>query len=211
MSEQKTRITLAIVLAIVSVFLIAGASYSFFPVQESPSNPVILPLPMPTSPPGTSTNNQSNVMPMLLLDVMLLQYPDSTKSFRFNITQGETIKINVTLSSLSNDTEFTIPLYLSVGAFENQPSAKMITSPPSPYPALPWPSHDDSPTAPKPFEATFDPNPLILKPNESKASILTITALEDAEPGTYTMFVEMGNWEQTGLGGATLQITIIPR
>lgn len=192
MNKQKTRIILAIALAIVSVCLIAGASYQFFPAQESASNPAILHMP-------------------LLLDVMLSQYSDSTESFRFNITQGETIKINVTLSSLSNDTEFTIPLYLSVGAFENQPSAKMITSPPSPYPALPWPSHHDSPTAPKPFEASFDPNPLILKPDESRTSILTITALEDAELGTYTMFVEMGNWEQTGLGGATFQLTVVPK
>lgn len=110
-------------------------------------------------------------------------------------------------------TEFTIPLYLSVGAFENQPlrSAIMITSPPSPYPALPYPSYDVSPTAPKPFEASFDPNPLIIKPGESGTSILTITALEEAELGTYTMFVQMGNWEQTGLGGATLRITIMPK
>lgn len=209
MSEQKTRIMLAIVLALISVSLIAGASYTFFPVQAPSYNPVILPL--PTSPPGTPSDNQSNVMPMLLLDVMLSQYSGTTESYRFNITQGETIRIAVTLSSLSNDTEFTVPLYLSVGAFENQPFTKMITSPPSPYPALPWPSHDDSPTVSKPFTADFDPNPLTLKPNESKASILTVTALEDAKIGTYTMFIEMGNWEQAGLGGVTFLLEVMSR
>jgi hypothetical protein len=197
MNKQKTRIILAIALAIVLVALIAVASYYLFPAQEfqeAPPNGVIY-----HTPP--------------LLDVRLSQYPETTRSNEFNITKGETIKINVTLSSLSNDTEFTIPLYFSVGAFENEPlrSAIMITSPPSPYPALPYPSYDVSPTAPKPFEASFDPNPLILKPNESKTAILTITALEDAEPGTYTMFVHMGNWEQTGLGGATLRITVMPK
>lgn len=210
MSEQKTRITLATVLAVVLVSLIVGAGYQFFPAQEPSSNPVILPMPSPTQ--GPSTNNQNTtVKAMLQLDAELSQYPDSTESFRFNITHGETIRINVTLSSLSNQTEFTIPLYLSVGAFQNQPFAKVITSPPTPYPALPWPSHDDSPAAPKPFEASFDPNPLILKPNESKTTILTITALEDAALGTYTMLVEMGNWEQTGLGGATFQLTVVPK
>jgi hypothetical protein len=180
---------LAIVLAVVSVSLMVAASLHFFPAQE--------PSPLPKTPP--------------LLDVTLSQYNDSTQSFKFNITQGETIRINVTLISLSNQTEFTTPLYLSVGAFENQPSyTKIIASPPSPYPVLPWPSHDDSPDVAKPFEAAFDPNPIILEPSETKTAILTITALEDAKLGTYTMSVEMGNWEQTGLGGATFWLTIMP-
>jgi len=193
MNKQKT-IILAIALAIVSIALIVVASYQFFPAPEAPPNGAIY----HTEP---------------LLDVRLAQYPETTRSNEFNITQGETIKINVTLSSHSNDTEFTIPLYFSVGAFENEPlrSAIMITSPPSPYPALPYPSYDVSPTAPKPFEATFDPNPLVIKPSESGTSILTITTLEAAELGTYTMFVQMGNSEQTGLGGATLQITVMQK
>lgn len=193
MSKQKTRIILAAVIAIALVSLIAVASYYLFPTHEASPNGVIY-----HTPP--------------LLDVTLSQYSDSTEKFRFNITQGETIKINVTLSSHSNDTEFTTPLYLSVGAFENEPlpSAIMITSPPSPYPALPYPSYDVSPTAPKPFEASFDPNPLIIKPGESGTSILTITTLEAAELGTYTIFVQMGNSEQTGLGGATIQLTVMP-
>ena len=147
-----------------------------------------------------------------LLDVTLSQYPETTSSNYFSIANGETIKINMTLSSLSNDTEFTIPLYLSVGAFENEPirSAIMVTSPPSPYPALPYPSYNVSSTAPKPFEASFDPDPLIIKPGESETSILTITTLEAAEAGKYTMCFEMGNWEQTGVSGETFQLEVMP-
>ena len=193
MNKQKT-IILAIALAIVSVVLIVVASYQFFPVQEA-------------SPNGAIYHTEP------LLDVRLSQYPGSTDSNYFRIPKGETIKINVTLSSHSNDTEFTIPLYLSVGAFENEPlhSANMITSPPSPYPALPYPSYDVSPTAPKPFEASFDPNPLVIKPSESETSILTVTTLEAAELGTYTIFVHLGNSEQTGLGGATLRMTVMQK
>jgi len=192
-SKQKT-IILAAVLAIVLVSVIALASYQFFPAREPPLDEI-----------GYHT--------LPLLDVTLSTYPDSTRIFSLGMTQGEIIKINVTLFSLSNDTEFTIPLYLSVGAFENQPlhPPKIVASPPPPYPALPWPSHGDSPTAPKPFNASFDPHALVLKPNEIKSSILTITALEDAEPGTYTMTVETGNVEQTSFGGTTLQIAITPR
>jgi hypothetical protein len=62
---------------------------------------------------------------------------------------------------------------LSVGAFENQPSyTKIIASPPSPYPVLPWPSHDDSPDVAKPFEAAFDPNPIILEPSETRSVMI---------------------------------------
>jgi hypothetical protein len=213
MSENKKRIALAIVLAMVSVFLIAEASYLFFPSQDlsvdstTSYNPLIVPI--PTSPPGTPTNNQTIVnQTSPLLGVVFGQYANSTKSFEFNITQGETIKINVNFSSRSSDIEFTLPLYLSIGAFENKPSPQMIVSPPWPYPALPWPSHHDSPNASKPFDASFDFNPLTLQPEESKTSILTITALEGAQVGTYTMIVEMGNWNQTGLGGATFKLTV---
>jgi len=192
-SKQKTRIILAVVLATVLVSLIVVASYYFFPAREAPPDWEIY-----HEPP--------------LLDVRLSQYPETTESNYFSITKGETIKINVTLLSFSNDTEFTIPLYLSVGAFENEPlpSAIIITSPPSPYPALPYPSYNVSTTAPKPFEASFELNPLIVKPGESESSILTITTLEAAEVGTYTMFVHTGNSEQTGLGGATIRLEVMP-
>lgn len=193
MSKQKTRIILAVVLAIVLVSLIAVVSYHFFPTQETPSNGAISHTPW-------------------LLDVRLSHYPETTRSNEFNITKGETIKINVTLSSHSNDTEFTIPLYLSVEAFENQPLSPsiLITSPPSPYPVLPYPSYEQSSTAPKPFEASFDPNPLIIKPGESRTTILTITTLEAAEEGKYTMFVQLGNSEQTGLAAANIRLEVMP-
>ena len=193
MSKQKTKIILATVLAIILVSLIAWASYYLFPAREAPLNEV-----------GYHTPP--------LLDVRLLPYPGTTDSNHFSIAKGETLKINVTLSSFSNDTVFTIPFYLSVGAFENQPlsSTIMITSPPSPYPALPYPSYNVSSTAPKPFEASFDLNPLIIKPGEGGTSILTITTLEAAEAGTYTIFVQTGNSEQTGLDGSTFQLEVMP-
>ena len=193
MSRQKLVI-LAIVLAIVTVFMIAGISYQFFPAREAPLD-------------------ETGYQTPLLLEVTLSKYPETKSSSYFRVAEGETIKINLTLSSLSNDKEFTVPLYLSVGAFENEPlpAAIMITVPPSPYPDLPYPSYNVSTTAPKPFEASFDPNPLIIKPSESATSILTITTSEDAEEGTYTMFILMGSGEQTGLSGATLLLEVLPK
>jgi hypothetical protein len=198
---KETRIALAIVLAVVLVFMIAGATPHFFPPKGS------------SAPPST----------LQLLNVTLSQYNYSAQTFSdFNITQGQTMRINVTLNSLSNQTEFTIPLYLTLRAFEKQYSyEQVIASPPSPYPvlpweaqpspnpALPWPSYDDSPDVAKPFEAAFDPNPIVIKPNESKTAILTITALSDTKPGSYAMDVAMGNWEQTGLGGAAFSLKVL--
>jgi hypothetical protein len=60
----------------------------------------------------------------------------------------------------------------------------------------------------EPFEASFDPNPLIIASGESEVSILTIAALEAAELGKYRLFVHTGNSEQTGLAGATVQLTV---
>jgi hypothetical protein len=192
-SKQKTKIILAVVLATVLVSLMVVASFYLFPAREAPPDWEIY-----HEPP--------------LLDVKLSQYPETTESNYFSILQGETIKINVTLLSFSNDTEFTIPLYLSVEAFKNEPlpSRIIVTSPPSPYPALPYSSYNASTTAPKPFEASFDLNPLIIEPGESGTSILTITTLEAADVGTYTLFVNTGNSEQTGLGGATIRLEVMP-
>ena len=201
----KTKIVAAVILAVIAGFLVTEASYQLFPTQEPTAKadtPVVLL--MPVSIPNTAFNRAP-----LQLDVALSQYPSSNQAFNFNISQGETITVNVTLTSYSNQTQFTIPFYLSVGAFENQPFPKMVTTPPSPYPVLPWLDYNDSPNATNPFEAGFDSNPITLAPNESKIVFLTITASENAAPGVYTMLLGMGNWKETGLGGITFQITVL--
>lgn len=201
----KTKIVAAVILAVIAGFLVTEASYQLFPTQEPTAKadiPVVLL--MPVSSPNTTFNRAP-----LLLDVALSQYSSSNHAFHFNISQGETITINVTLTSYSNQTQFTIPIYLSVGAFENRPLPKMITTPPSPYPALPWSSYNDSPNATEPFEAGFGSNPITLAPDESKTVVLTITASENTAPGAYSMLLGMGNWKETGLGGVTFQITVL--
>jgi hypothetical protein len=39
----------------------------------------------------------------------------------------------------------------------------------------------------KPFEARFSPNPINLKPSQKTSTTLTITALDDAQLGTYAL------------------------
>jgi hypothetical protein len=207
--NNKRKLISAVVLAVISICILAGAVIVFIPTQPLArvASPIVLPLPL-----SSHDNNSQNTdtLAPIQLAVQLSQTLDPANHFNFNITQGNTTTINVNLTSTSRDAEFKTPLYLSVGAFNNQPSPKIITSAPSPYPTLPWHGHEDSSNATKPFEAIFDSNPVTLAPGESKTVVLTITALENAQPGVYTMLLEMGNWKDTGLGGVTFQLTVRP-
>lgn len=148
----------------------------------------------------------------LPLTMSISQSSNSTESLnRFNITKGQTITINADVDINSEHPELTLPLYLSIGAFENKPSTKIIASPPPPYPSIPWPSYDDSPNMAKPFEATFNPNPIKCQPNQNASATLTITALDDAQIGTYSLLVEIGNWKETSVGGIMLYLTVLPK
>lgn len=233
MSEQKPKMFLAIILAIVSVSLLAGVSYRFFPSQESTQNlpqphpqetPSIMPsiAPSPTgyvspapSPIESPSINNTATPPFPRVLVELSPWPGIDGSLK--IAQGESISINVTLTSYSSQTEFTIPLYLAIGAYQNQPLTSgymIIATPPPPYSnQMPWPSeHIDYSAVSKPFSATYEQNPLILKPKEIATTILTIKAFENATLGTYSMIVELGLWQQpSGTGGTTFQLTVTPK
>jgi hypothetical protein len=203
--KQRFKIILAIILPIISALILAQFSYQISLLdEENTISPLILPMP--------DTNNNSafdrTMMNSLQLSVKLSKNSNSIGDFSFNMTQGSTTKINVAVSSLVNAT-LTVPLYLSVGAFENQRLPKLIVAPPSPYPSLPWTSYKDSPNMTKPFDASFEINPLTLEPKENKSESLTVRALEDAPIGKYTMFLELGDWEQTGLAAVTFQITVL--
>jgi hypothetical protein len=140
------------------------------------------------------------------------QSSNSTESLnRFYITKGQTITMNVDVDINSEHPELTLPLYLSIGAFENKPSTKIIASPSPPYPSIPWPSHDDSPNMEKPFEATFSPNPIKCLANQNASATLTITALEEAQIGTYSLLIEIGNYKETSVGGTMFYLTALPK
>ena len=183
MSEQKPRIFLAIFLAIVSVTLLATASYSLFP---SP------PIPKPIIP----------------------QFRILAIDGNFTVAQRESININLNVVSNSNEThgEVTFPLFLG-SQYENQPFSgyTIIATPPSPYSSeLPWEQIDTS-TESKPFTATFNPNPAILVPNETRSVDLTIYAAENATIGAYYMDVAMSNYPMTSYFATGFQLTVQPK
>jgi len=146
------------------------------------------------------------------LSITLTQSPNSNETLTSaNITKGDILRLNVNLLLSTRLTpEINTPLYLSVSAFENAPYEKVIAIPPSPYPSLPWPGHKDSPNVSKPFEASFDSNPINLKSGLKASVILEITTLDDTQCGKYALMVELGKWEKTGIGGALFYLTVLP-
>lgn len=200
MERKRKLIFLSIIsLAVALVLGMLAVSYhsTFFQGEESLNSPV----------PTSSSNNDFENAQSKCISVKLFQ--DSHESLEFNITQGKSMTINIAFSSLSNH-QFAIPLYLSLGSFEHQRLSQLITSPPAPYPTVPLSSLNESANTPKLLEASFTENPLTLEPNENKTADLTITALKDADIGEYTMLLEMGNWEQTGLSAVTFKVIVMP-
>ena len=108
-----------------------------------------------------------------LLDVNL-------STWRENITQGSTLKVNVTLISRA-DQELTIPIEnLKLAGFNN-------TAWDNPIPQN------------KLFNYTFSNNELVLQPNESKSTVLTLEIAEDAPLVQYLFYIELGNSQITNL------------
>jgi hypothetical protein len=195
---------LAVILAIALIAVALGVSYQL--LQEKSESAAVMPNPI-ASP---NTDHNSKASQSLKATSKLSQDGSPIDNF-INITQGNSVEINVNLVKLTNDCELTIPLYLSIGAFEDQPCTRIIAVPPSPYPSLPWPSHENSLETPNPFNCTFDTNPIFLTDQESKTSTLSITALDDARVGRYKMFLEMGDWEETGLGSIIFQLVVLAK
>ncbi len=108
-----------------------------------------------------------------------------------NVTQGSTLQVTVTLTSRT-DQELTIPINLTLAGFNNTA----------------W---DNSIPQNQLFNYTFSTNELVLQPNESKSTVLTLEIAEDAPLVDYLFHVELGNWQITDLGGISLPVKVTPK
>ncbi len=200
---KKKFILAAIVITMVVIFGV------IFYQSVSPEEEPRVPIPLPQADNTTDRNiTETSTLP---LTISLSHTSNSSNTLKSaNITRGDSLSINVDLLLGTKRTEVNVPLYLAVAAFESKPVSKIITSAPSPYPFLPWEGHEDSPDMAKPFEASFSHNPINLKPSQKTSTTLTITVLDDAQLGTYTLMVELGEWKVTGIGGALLHLTVVP-
>ena len=253
MSEQKAKLFLSFLLAIIAVSALAGVSYTFFPSQQeiektpvasptaqptmtpsivpssipttvpSPVQPSSVPTGQPTiqpsyppptaSPPPIQPTPSSSNSPSTPLSLDLS--PDPGVDGFLSISRGESASIALILTSHSDKTQHTIPVYLAIGAYENQPlqsGYKILVTPPEPYSSqLPWSSsHIDQSNDTLPFTAALEINPLTIEPMSTAISEITFEAAQDAKTGVYSILVELGNWEQTNLGGTTFQLKVEP-
>ena len=113
-------------------------------------------------------------------------YDINLSNWEREVRQSESTSTNITLTLIYSEEEKAVPLTLELGAYENNPV---------------------DPNYLFPFEAFFEPEQLVLKYQETKSAVLTLTASDDAPLGRYTIFI-YANDGNKGIG-ATLQITVI--
>ena len=130
-----------------------------------------------------SNSQQSSLSkPLPLVELNL------TPSGSLNATQGGVTSVNVTFTSL-NMSETSIPLSLVLQGYDNEL----------------W---DSSVSKEALFSSTFSLNPVVLKSNETKTSVLTLHVAEDVPIGKYAILVELGNTQIHNVLGATLEVTV---
>jgi len=112
-----------------------------------------------------------------------------------SIPQGGSVIIKVTLTSKFEDRNITIPLKITI---QDTPISG----------SSPTPNPTNSCQTEPPLRYSFDINPVTLIPGETRESILTVTASEDAPIGSYVLLVETGNWELTHVSGATFVLKV---
>jgi hypothetical protein len=182
MSEQKPKMILAVLLGVISVTILATASYSLFPSQEMPT-------PMPVTPPILVSPTEGPL----------------------TVAQGETTNINLTIVSNSNKTgEVMLLFYLGTQHDKNQPFPGwiVITTPPQPYTTdLPWEQIDTS-AEPKPFTGAFDVNPVLMEPNGTRTVELTLHAAENATTGAYSLDVAITDYPLTFTFATIFRLTV---
>ena len=105
-----------------------------------------------------------------------------------SVHQGGTASTNMTLSSVLYEEELAVSFSMDLGAYQNLPVAS---------------------SEPSPFVTMFDPELLVLKYQEPKNVILTITAEEATPLGLYTTTVTWSDRDKEAGMGATLWITVV--
>ena len=109
-----------------------------------------------------------------------------------NVTQGSTLQVNVTLTSLTVQ-ELTIPIQnLTLSGFNNT-------------------SWDNSIPQNELLNYTFSTNQLVLQPHESTSVVVTLEIAEDAPLVQYLFTVELGNSQVTHIGGISIIVGVTPK
>lgn len=116
----------------------------------------------------------------------LSPYMIMLSNWESEVRRGESTSINITLTAFYTSEEVTVSFSLKLGAYNNTPVG-------SNYPF--------------PFEAVFEPEQLVLKHQEPKSVVLTVTVDDDAPLGQYLLTISANDGNQKI--GATPTITVI--
>jgi hypothetical protein len=114
--------------------------------------------------------------------------PPDFSNQNVKVGQGESARINMTLSLWNYEEDLTLSFSLELDGYQNMPVAS-----------------DD----PSPFKTIFDPDPLVLTCLEPKTVTITITADDDAPLGRYLTTIYCRDPEVEMGMGANLWITVV--
>ena len=106
-----------------------------------------------------------------------------------NLTKGMTLTCNFSVSSMA-DEDLVIPLDLKLYAIINSKGQEI-----NPQEAG--------------FYYSYDPNVFVLDSFRTLSFLVTLEISEDVEVGEYQLCVRTGNWEETHVGGATLNFNVV--
>lgn len=113
----------------------------------------------------------------------------SPSSF-LTISQGSTFQVNITQTSML-DTELILPFNsLEIMAYNNSASK--------------------SPPQQQTLNYTFSPNPVVISPQGTNSTLLTVTMANDSPVGKYLLYLRYGNSNITHVGGHSLIVDVNP-
>jgi len=113
-------------------------------------------------------------------------YAIDVLSWEIEVRQSESTSTNITLTLVYPEEEVTVSFSLTLGAYQNIPVALDYHFP---------------------FEVNFEPEQLVLKNQEPKNTMLTLTTDSDAPLGLYTLTIHANDGNK-GIG-ATFTITVV--
>jgi len=168
----------------VSIVILLILTVSSIPVWHYLSNQTEANNGFPTSRPIITEKPVPSYKPLMLIFPSLNPADYGTTK----ITQGAIFQQNLTVLSKA-EIQIQIPLSLKLTGYNNS-------------------AYTSSTPQDRIFNYTFNPNLLVINPDESQSSIITIEVANDAPLGLYVLNIELGNASLTHLSGHTFFVNV---
>jgi hypothetical protein len=159
-----------VILGIFAILVVVIASFVYYGHNSSNISPKDTPVPQ----------NIFNVNTTVLNSPMINNQFDPPPNYYTNITQGNDLKVNVTITSTGPE---EIVYIKNIQVWWYNPNVNLYTwySPPN--------TGNDSSIQTSAFSYSSSPNPVSLQPYMSNSTILTLNIEKNAPTGQYSMYI----------------------